>query len=117
MTATKHKVQPNKIHVRKGDYVLVISGKDAGKKGKVIQVLPKKGRVVVEKVNIVKRHTKPSQAMPQGGIISKEAPMASSNVMLYCQECNSVTRVSVKFTETGKVRVCKHCGVNMPDKH
>lgn len=117
MAAAKHKEQPNKLHVRRGDYVMVISGKDAGKKGTVIQVLPKKGRVVVEKANIVKRHTKPSQSMPQGGIISKEAPMASSNVMLYCQECNSVTRVSIKLTENGKVRVCKHCGAHLPDKH
>lgn len=117
MAATKHKVQPSKIHVKKGDFVMVISGKDAGKKGKIIGVILKKGRVIVEKANMIKRHTKPSQAMPQGGIVSKEAPMASSNVMLYCQECNSVTRVSVKVTETGKVRVCKNCGVNMPDKH
>ncbi|MDI6812560.1 MAG: 50S ribosomal protein L24 [Desulfitobacteriaceae bacterium] len=104
-----------KIHVRKGDLVMVITGKDSGKKGKVLQVLPKKGRVVVEKVNVVKRHTKPSQSMPQGGIIEKEAPIASSNVMLYCSECNSVTRLSVKMTEAGKVRVCKMCGVNLPD--
>ncbi|WP_068963094.1 50S ribosomal protein L24 [Desulfosporosinus sp. BG] len=117
VAATKHKVQPDKIHVKKGDYVMVISGKDAGKKGKIIDVILKKGRVVVEKANIVKRHTKPSQSMPQGGIVQKEAPMASSNVMLYCQECNSVTRVSVKVTEDGKVRVCKNCGVNLPDKH
>ena len=117
MAATKHKVQPEKIHVKKGDYVMVISGKDAGKKGKVIDVIMKKGRVVVEKANMVKRHTKPSQTMPQGGIVSKEAPMASSNVMLYCQECNSVTRVSFKVTEDGKTRVCKHCGVNLPDNH
>lgn len=111
MTAVKQK-----IHVKKGDLVMVITGKDAGKKGKVLEVLPKKGRVVVEKVNIVKRHTKPSQSMPQGGIVEKEAPIASSNVMLFCSECNSVTRVSAKFTETGKVRVCKKCGVNLPDK-
>ncbi|MDR3599645.1 MAG: 50S ribosomal protein L24 [Desulfosporosinus sp.] len=117
VAATKHKVQPDKIHVKKGDYVMVISGKDAGKKGKVIDVILKKGRVVVEKANIIKRHTKPSQSMPQGGIVSKEAPMASSNVMLYCQECNSVTRVSVKVTEDGKSRICKKCGVNLPDKH
>lgn len=117
MAATKHKVQPKKMHVRKGDFVMIISGKDAGKKGKVIEVIPKKGRVVVEKANMVKRHTKPSQSMPQGGIVQKEAPMASSNVMLYCQECKSVTRVSYKVTEDGKYRVCKHCGVNLPDKH
>jgi large subunit ribosomal protein L24 len=105
------------IHVKKGDVVMIITGKDAGKKGKILEVIPKKGRVVVEKANIVKRHTKPSQSMPQGGIIEKEAPMASSNVMLFCEECNSVTRVSVKLTETGKVRVCKKCGVNLPDKN
>jgi large subunit ribosomal protein L24 len=106
-----------KIHVKKGDLVMVITGKDAGKKGKVLEVFPKKGRVVVEKVNIVKRHTKPTQSMPQGGILEKEAPIASSNVMLFCPECNNVTRVSMKETEAGKVRVCKKCGVNLPDKH
>lgn len=105
-----------KIHVKKGDLVMVITGKDAGKKGKVLEVLLKKGRVVVEKVNMVKRHTKPTQSMPQGGILEKEAPIASSNVMLFCPECNNVTRVSVKETEAGKVRVCKKCGVNLPDK-
>ena len=104
-----------KIHVRKGDLVMVITGKDAGRKGKVLQVLPKKGRVVVEKVNIVKRHTRPSQSLPQGGIIEKEAPIASSNLMLYCPECNSATRLSVKMTEFGKVRVCKKCGMNLPE--
>lgn len=106
-----------KMHVKKGDLVMVITGKDAGKKGKVLEVFPKKGRVVVEKVNIVKRHTKPTQSLPQGGILEKEAPIASSNVMLFCPECNNVTRVSVKETEAGKVRVCKKCGVNLPDKH
>ena len=106
-----------KIHVKKGDQVMVITGKDAGKQGRVLEVLPKKGRVVVEKVNIVKRHTKPTQALPQGGILEKEAPIASSNVMLYCTECKNVTRVSMKETEAGKVRVCKKCGVNLPDKH
>ncbi len=106
-----------KMHVKKGDMVMVITGKDAGKKGKVLEVFPKKGRVVIEKINLVKRHTKPSQSLPQGGILEKEAPIASSNVMLYCTECNSVTRVSMKETEAGKVRVCKKCGVNLPDKH
>lgn len=106
-----------KIHVKKGDLVMVITGKDAGKKGKVLEVFPKKGRVVVEKINMVKRHTKPTQSLPQGGILEKEAPIASSNVMLFCSECNNVTRVSMKETEAGKVRVCKKCGVNLPDKH
>lgn len=112
----KAAVAKHKLHVRKGDLVMVITGKDAGKKGKVLEVFPKKGRVVVEKVNVVKRHTRPSKALPQGGIIEKEAPVASSNVMLFCPECNSVTRRSIKETETGKVRVCKKCGVTLPDK-
>ncbi|CAA7600152.1 ribosomal protein uL24 [Acididesulfobacillus acetoxydans] len=105
-----------KMHVRKGDTVMVITGKDVGRKGKVLQVLPKKGRVIVEKVNIVKRHTRPSQSLPQGGIVEKEAPIASSNVMLYCPECNSVTRLRVKMTDSGKVRVCTKCGMNLPEK-
>lgn len=114
MVATKHKKQYPKMHVKKGDFVMIITGKDAGKKGEIIDVDRKKGRVIVEKANIIKRHTKPSQSMPQGGIVKKEAPIASSNVMLYCQDCNSVTRVSVTVTESGKSRVCKKCGVNLP---
>ena len=117
MAAVKHNAVKQNMHVKKGDLVMIITGKDAGKKGKVLEVIRKKGRVVVEKANIVKRHTKPSQSMPQGGIMEKEAPLASSNVMLFCAECNSVTRVSVKETEAGKVRVCKKCGVNLPDKN
>ena len=105
-----------KLHVKKGDMVMVITGKDAGKKGRVLEVIPAKNRVVVEKVNIVKKHQKPTRNMPQGGIIDKESPIHSSNVMLYCTECNNVTRVSMKVTEAGKVRVCKKCGVNLPDR-
>lgn len=105
-----------KIHVKKGDMVMVITGKDAGKKGKVLEVMPAKGRVVVEKVNVVKKHQKPTKSMPQGGVMEMEAPIHSSNVMLYCTECNSVTRRSVKETGEGKVRVCKKCGHNLPDQ-
>ena len=100
-----------KVHVRTGDTVLVIAGKHQGKKGKVVSVQPDKSRVIVEDVNIVKRHTKPTQKMPQGGIVEKEAPIHSSNVMLYCNKCNKPTRISKKFLEDGKkVRVCKQCG-------
>lgn len=100
-----------KVHVKKGDTVLVITGKHAGKKGKVISVIPDKSRVVVEGVNIVKRHTRPTRNMPQGGIVQKEAPIHSSNVMLFCTKCNSPTRVGKKFLADGeKVRVCKKCG-------
>lgn len=105
-----------KLNVKKGDMVMVISGKDAGKKGKVLEVIPSKNRIVVEKANIVKKHQKPTKSMPQGGITDMEAPMAISNVMLYCSECNSVTRRSMKITGEGKVRVCKKCGHNLPDK-
>jgi large subunit ribosomal protein L24 len=100
-----------KVHVRKGDTVLVIRGKSAGKKGKVLEVQPAKSRVVVEGVNKVKRHTKPSRTIPQGGIIEREAPIHSSNVMLFCTKCNSPTRVGKKLLEDGKkVRRCKKCG-------
>ena len=100
-----------KLHVKKGDTVMVIKGKDAGKKGKILAVDTNKKRVVVEGVNIVKRHTRPTRQMPQGGIIEKESPVASANVMLYCANCNQPARFGKKFLETGeKVRFCKKCG-------
>ncbi|VBB04847.1 ribosomal protein l24 signature [Lucifera butyrica] len=103
--------ETKKLHVRKGDTVVVLSGKDKGKKGKVIEALPKKAKVVVEGVNKVKRHTKASQKVPQGGIVVKEAPLASSKVMLVCPECDKPTRIQKTALASGtKVRVCKKCG-------
>ncbi|GAB6158650.1 50S ribosomal protein L24 [Desulfotomaculum varum] len=102
-----------KVHVRKGDTVLVITGKDAGKKGKVISVEPAKSRVIVEGINIVKRHMKATPQMPQGGIVEKEAPIHSSNVMLYCSKCNKPTRIMKKIHNGNKERVCKHCGESL----
>lgn len=100
-----------KVHVRTGDTVMVVSGKNKGKKGKVVSVEPDKSRVIVEDINVVKRHTKPTQKMPQGGIVEKEAPIHSSNVMLYCNKCNKPTRIKKKLLEDGKkVRECKNCG-------
>ncbi|MBM7853837.1 large subunit ribosomal protein L24 [Desulfohalotomaculum tongense] len=99
-----------KVHVRKGDTVVVITGKDAGKKGKVLEVHPKTSRVVVEGVNIVKRHTRPNPKMPQGGIVEKPAPIHSSNVMPFCSKCNKPVRVSKKIENGKKERVCKVCG-------
>ncbi|MFZ5634517.1 MAG: 50S ribosomal protein L24 [Bacillota bacterium] len=100
-----------KIHVRKGDTVLVTTGKDKGKKGKIISVDPEKSRIIIDGVNIVKRHTRPTQKMPQGGIMEKPAPVHSSNVMLFCTKCNSPTRIKKKFLEDGKkVRICRECG-------
>jgi len=103
-----------KLSVKKGDTVLVIAGKDNGKKGKIVQVLPKENRVVVEGVNVVKRHTRPSQKLPQGGIVEKEAPIHASNVMVICPSCGKPTRVGKKFLADGsKIRVCKKCGESL----
>lgn len=100
-----------KVHVRKGDTVVVITGKSAGKKGKVLEVHPKTSRVVVEGVNVVKRHTRPTRTMPQGGINEKPAPIHSSNVLPFCPKCDSPVRVSKKVLSGGKKeRACKKCG-------
>ncbi|MBK1812553.1 50S ribosomal protein L24 [Clostridium sp. YIM B02505] len=100
-----------KVHVRKSDTVVVISGKDSGKIGEVLQVSPKTGKVLVKGVNIVSKHEKPSRTNMQGGIIKVESPIYSSKVMLYCDKCKSATRISHKVLEDGtKVRVCKKCG-------
>jgi large subunit ribosomal protein L24 len=102
-----------KIHVKKGDSVVVISGKDAGKRGKIINVDAKRGRIYVDKINLVSRHTKPTQGAPQGGIIKKEAAMHSSNVMLFCSKCGKGVRVAKEILPDGqKVRVCFKCGAH-----
>ncbi|MCK9314217.1 MAG: 50S ribosomal protein L24 [Methanocorpusculum sp.] len=99
------------MHVKKGDTVMVTTGKDAGKKGKILRVLPQENRVVVEGVNKVKKHQKPSRSLPQGGILKIEAPLNASNVMLVCNRCNTPTRVGRKVMENNaKVRTCKKCG-------
>ncbi len=96
--------------VKREDFVVVIAGKDRGKRGKVLRVLPKKHRVIVEGVNIVKKHQKPT-ATTAGGIIEKPAPIHVSNVMLVCPKCGQPTRVGFTFLEDGtKVRKCKKCG-------
>jgi large subunit ribosomal protein L24 len=100
-----------KIHVKKNDSVFVLSGKDAGKTGKILDVFPGVSRVVVEGVNIISRHTKPKGRYQQGGIIKREAPLHSSNVMLVCPKCDRPTRVGHSVQENGdKARVCKKCG-------
>jgi large subunit ribosomal protein L24 len=100
-----------KVHVRKKDTVMVISGKDKGKTGEVLKVMPKTGKVIVKDVNVVSKHQKPNKQNMQGGIIKKEAPIYSSKVMLYCDKCKSVTRISHQILDDGtKVRVCKKCG-------
>ncbi|WP_082053452.1 50S ribosomal protein L24 [Gordoniibacillus kamchatkensis] len=101
----------NKLHVKKDDTVFVISGKDKGKKGRVLEAYPRENRVLVEGVNMIKKHQKPNQANPQGGIISKEAPIHVSNVMLIDPKSGKPTRIGYKVLDNGKkVRVAKKSG-------
>ena len=98
------------MHVKKGDKVRVISGKDKGKTGVILQAFPKKERVLVEGVNIVKKHAKPSQVNPQGGILSLEAPIHVSNVMRLDPKSNEPTRVGYKIVDGKKQRFAKKSG-------
>ena len=99
-----------KCNVKKNDQVTVISGKEKGKTGKVLRVLPKKESVLIEKVNFVKRHTRPSSQHRQGGIIEKESPIHLSKVMVVCAKCNAPVKTGIKLLEDGKrVRFCKKC--------
>lgn len=100
----------SKCHVKKDDKVKIIAGKDKGKIGKVLKVFNKKNRVLVENINIVKRHTKPSAQNRQGGIVETEAPIHWTNVMLMCNKCMSPSRIRMRRLEDGnKVRVCTKC--------
>lgn len=99
------------MRIKKNDSVVVIAGREKGKRGKVHRVIPKDGKLLVEGVNIVKRHMKPRGVARQAGIIEKEAPLKISNVMLICSKCNQPTRVGSAVAEGGrKGRVCRACG-------
>lgn len=103
--------EAKKLHVKKGDKVIILSGKDKGKAANVIEALPKKGKVLVEGLNTVKRHTKPSQSLPQGGILVKEAPLHAAKVMLVCPACDQPTRSKKTPLANGAMaRACKKCG-------
>lgn len=98
------------LRVKKNDTVIVMSGKEKGKRGRVISVFPSKERVIIENVNIIKKHMKPNRQYTQGGIISKEGTLHISKVMLVCPKCNKPTRISHAFVDNSKkVRVCKKC--------
>ena len=99
-----------KLHVKKGDTVQVLAGKDKGKQGKIISANPSAGKVIVEGVNKVKRHSKPSLKVPQGGIITKEMPMPACKVQLVCPACNKPTRTGHKIVSGKNSRYCKKCG-------
>lgn len=98
------------LSIKKNDTVIVITGREKGKRGRVLSVYPAKGRVIIEKINIIKRHMRPSRKYTQGGIIEKEAPLHISNVMLICPKCSKPTRISSTVLSDGKkVRACKKC--------
>ncbi|MCB5251155.1 MAG: 50S ribosomal protein L24 [Candidatus Cloacimonadales bacterium] len=100
----------NKLRIRKGDTVVVLTGKYKGIKGKVLKVFPKTRRVIVERVNLIKKSTRPSQQNQQGGIIEKEAPIDVSNVMLWNSKINSVTKAVFRVVGDRRVRVCHKSG-------
>jgi large subunit ribosomal protein L24 len=108
MPATVERVR---IRLRKNDQVEVLSGKDAGKRGKVLQVLPEKGRVLVQGVNFIKRHTRPNpQRNIKGGVAEREAPLHVSNLMVVCAECGKRTRIGSSQLEDGRrTRICRKC--------
>jgi len=98
------------LHIKKDDKVMVIAGKEKGKIGKVLKVFPKEQKVIVEKINMVKRHSRPSPTTGKGGIMEKEASIHISNVMVMCDKCMRPVRIGRKILEDGrKVRYCKKC--------
>ena len=101
-------------HIKKDDFVKVIAGKDRGKQGKVLRVSPQEGRLTVERVNMLKRHTRPTRQMQQGGIIEREGKLHISNVMLICSKCERGVRVGHRLLEDKKkVRICRRCGESL----
>jgi large subunit ribosomal protein L24 len=97
--------------LKKNDMVMVIKGRDRGKTGKVLRVIPEQATVLVERLNIVKRHSRPRGAASPGGIVEKEAPLHIENVMIFCERCNAPVRVGWKTNpDASKTRVCRRCG-------
>lgn len=104
------------LSIKKNDTVLVIAGREKGKRGRVLSVYPSKSRLLIEKLNMIKKHMKPSRKYTHGGIIEKEAPLHISKVMLICPKCNKTTRIGNTFLQDGrKVRMCKKCGEVMDE--
>ena len=100
-----------KFHIKKSDLVMVVNGKESGKSGRILKVLPEKGKVIIEKINFIKRHARPHGKQRQGGILEKEAPLHISNVMLLCEKCNKPVRIGHRVVEgSKKARYCRKCG-------
>jgi large subunit ribosomal protein L24 len=104
----------SKLNVKKNDQVVITTGKDRGARGRVLRVLAEKGKAIVERVNMIKRHTRPNPNKGiQGGILEREAPIQVSNLMVICPECGKPSRLGRKRLEDGRgVRVCKNCSAN-----
>ena len=103
-----------KLKIKKNDMVMVVKGRDRGKTGKVLRILPEEGRVVVERLNIVKRHSKPRGAASPGGIVEKEAALRIENVMMFCDRCNAPVRAGWKTAADGaKTRICRRCSESL----
>lgn len=100
----------NKLHVKKDDLVIVISGNSKGVKGKVVETSPKEGKVIVEGANIVKKHVRPRNQQEQGGIVETEGAIYASKVQIFCEKCGKPTRVAHKIEGDKKIRVCAKCG-------
>ncbi len=104
----------NKVHVKTGDTVVVLNGKERGKKGKILAVSPKEGKVIIEGVNMVSKHVKPRRMGDAGGIVKAEGAMYASKVQIVCPRCGKPTRVGHKLYEDGtKERICKKCGESL----
>ena len=103
----------NSLKIKKNDKVVVLSGKDRGKQGKVLGTVPADGKVVVEGINMVTCHVKPRKQGEQGGIVKREAALAACKVQVVCPKCSKATRVAHKVENGKKTRVCKHCGAEL----
>ena len=103
----------SKIHVKRDDTVIIMSGDDKGKKGKVLEVSPKEGKIIVEGDNIVKKHVKPRPPQENGGIVEAEGPFYACKAQLYCSKCKSATRAKAKVEGDKKTRVCAKCGAEL----
>ncbi|HEX9974750.1 MAG TPA: 50S ribosomal protein L24 [bacterium] len=103
------------MHIKKDDMVQIISGDDRGKQGRVLKVYPERKKIIVEGINFIKRHTRPNQKLPQGGIIEREAPIDASNAMVVCPKCNKLSKTGMKIikdetkVKTSRIRYCKQC--------
>lgn len=110
------------MHIKKDDIVQIISGNDRGKQGRVLKVYPERNMIIVEGINFIKRHTRPNQKLPQGGIIEREAPINSSNAMVVCPKCNKLSKTGMKIikdeakNKTSRIRYCKQCSEMLVSK-